>query len=62
MITIFTDTSANLPISLKRKYNISLLPLTYTVNGKDLPYADEWEPSGKNFMTQCERAPKLKPQ
>lgn len=62
MITIFTDTSANLPISLIRKYNISLLPFSYTVNGKDLPYADEWETGGKNFMTQCERAPKLKPQ
>ena len=49
MITIFTDTSANLPISLIRKYNISLLPFSYTVNGKDLPYADEWETGGKQF-------------
>ena len=33
MIKIFTDTSANLPVSLTDKYNITVLPFSYTVNG-----------------------------
>ena len=60
MITIFTDTSANLPISLIRKYNISLLPFSYTVNGKDLPYADEWETGGKKFYDAMREGAEIK--
>lgn len=60
MISIFTDTSANLPISLIRKYNISLLPFSYTVNGKELPYADEWETGGKKFYDAMREGAEIK--
>ena len=34
MIKLFTDTSANLPVSIIREYGIEVVPFSYTVNGK----------------------------
>ena len=47
MIKLFTDTSANLPVSIIREYGIEVVPFSYTVNGKEVPYSAETDFSGK---------------
>ena len=51
MTKIFTDTSANLPVSLTDKYNITVLPFSYTVNGKELPADADGEFDGAEFYS-----------
>ena len=49
MIKLFTDTSANLPLHLVRRYNITVLPFSYTVNGVEAENSAETEFDGKAF-------------
>ena len=49
MIKLFTDTSANLPVSIIREYGIGVVPFSYTVNGKEVPYSAETDFNGKAF-------------
>lgn len=49
MIKLFTDTSANLPVSIIREYGIEVVPFSYTVNGKEVPYNAETDFNGKAF-------------
>ena len=49
MIKLFTDTSANLPVSIIREYGIEVVPFSYTVNGKEVPYSAEKDFNGKAF-------------
>ena len=36
MLRLFTDTSANLPAAQLRQHNITVIPFSYTVNGKEM--------------------------
>lgn len=49
MIKLFTDTSANLPVSIIREYGIEVVPFSYTVNGKEVPYSADTDFNGKAF-------------
>ncbi len=49
MIKLFTDTSANLPLHLVQRYNITVLPFSYTVNGVEAENSAETEFDGKAF-------------
>ncbi len=49
MIKLFTDTSANLPLHLVRRYNITVLPFSYTLNGVEAENGAETEFDGKAF-------------
>lgn len=49
MIKLFTDTSANLPVSITKEYGIEVVPFSYTVNGKEVPYSAETDFNGKAF-------------
>ena len=49
MIKLFTDTSANLPVSIIREYGIEVVPFSYTINGKEVPYSAEKDFNGKAF-------------
>ena len=49
MIKIFTDTSANLPKVLIDKYNLTVIPFTYSVDGAEYGYDTEAEFDGKAF-------------
>lgn len=49
MIKLFTDTSANLPVSIIREYGVEVVPFSYTVNGKEVPYSAETDFNGKAF-------------
>ena len=49
MIKLFTDTSANLHVSIIREYRIEVVPFSYTVNGKEVPYSAETDFNGKAF-------------
>lgn len=40
MITLFTDTSANLTKNITDEYNIKVIPFGYTVNGEEISYKD----------------------
>lgn len=49
MIKLFTDTSSNLPIDLIKQHNITVIPFSYTVDGKEAIYNEETEFDGKAF-------------
>ncbi len=49
MTRLFTDTSANLPIELVQKYNLTVLPFSYTVGGKEFTPDDSSDFDGKGF-------------
>lgn len=49
MIKLFTDTSANLPIELIRKYGIKVISFEYTVNGVPAEYSAETDFDGVAF-------------
>ena len=53
MTKLFTDTSANLPLSLLTAHHIEVLPFSYTVDGKPVPYSETTDFDGKAFTTQC---------
>lgn len=49
MIQLYTDTSANLPVSLLKQYNIKIIPFSYTVNGEPADYNTIDGFDGKSF-------------
>ena len=49
MIKLFTDTSANLPVSIIKEYDIEVVPFSYTVNGKEVPYSADTDFNGRAF-------------
>lgn len=49
MTKLYTDTSANLPLSLLREYDITVIPFSYTVNGEEEDYNEETDFDGKSF-------------
>ena len=46
MLQLFTDTSANLPVALTKKYHITVIPFSYTVDGKETDYPDDTDFDG----------------
>lgn len=49
MIKLFTDTSANLPAELIKQYGISVVPFSYTVDGKEAEYDADTDFDGAAF-------------
>lgn len=49
MIKLFTDTSSNLPLKLIRRFDISVVPFSYTVDGREAAYAENTEYDGAAF-------------
>ena len=49
MLQLFTDTSANLPVALTQKYQITVVPFSYTVDGKETDYPDDADFDGAAF-------------
>ena len=49
MLQLFTDTSANLPVALTKKYHITVVPFSYTVDGKETDYPDDADFDGAAF-------------
>ena len=49
MIKLFTDTSANLPVSVIKQYGIEVVPFSYTVNGKPVHYSADADFNGRAF-------------
>ena len=38
MIKLFADTAANLSVAFTKQHNISVIPLSYSIDGKEIPY------------------------
>ncbi len=51
MIKLFTDTSANLPAELIKQHGISVVPFSYTVDGKEARYDSETDFDGAAFYS-----------
>ncbi len=49
MIKLFADTAANLPIALIKKHNVNVIPLSYSIDGNNIPYDLEHDFDGKAF-------------
>ena len=49
MIKLFTDTSANLPSEILKKYNIGVVPFTYQVDGVTAQQDPDTDFDGKKF-------------
>lgn len=59
MIRLMTDTSANLPLSLIEKYNITVLSFHLTVDGKTFPYSCKTEFDGKAYYDAMRNGAKV---
>ncbi len=60
MIRLFTDTSANLPHELIEKNQITVLPFSYTVNGKAVDYPEDRDFDGKAFYEAMRNGDEIK--
>ena len=49
MLQLFTDTSANLPVALTKQHHITVVPFSYTVDGKETDYPDDADFDGAAF-------------
>lgn len=60
MTKLYTDTSANLPLSLLREYDITVIPFSYTVNGMAEDYSEETDFDGKTFYDAMREGAEVK--
>ena len=60
MTKLYTDTSANLPLTLLREYDIAVIPFSYTVNGMAEDYNEETDFDGKAFYDAMRRGAEVK--
>ena len=49
MLKLFTDTSANLPAALLKQHHITVIPFSYTVNGREMVYPEDTDFDGAEF-------------
>ena len=49
MLQLFTDTSANLPVALTKQHHITVVPFSYTVDGKETDYPNDVDFDGAAF-------------
>ena len=49
MLRLFTDTSANLPAALLKQHHITVIPFSYTVNGREMVYPEDTDFDGAEF-------------
>lgn len=50
MLQLFTDTSANLPVALTKQHHITVVPFSYTVDGKETDYPDDVDFDGRGVL------------
>ena len=55
MLQLFTDTSANLPVALTKQHHITVVPFSYTVDGKETDYPDDADFDGAAFYGAMRR-------
>lgn len=55
MLQLFTDTSANLPVALTKQHHITVVPFSYTVDGKETDYPDDVDFDGAAFYGAMRR-------
>ena len=60
MIRLFADTASNLPVALNKKYNVNIVPLSYTMDGKEVPYDLEHDFDGKAFYDAMRNGAEMK--
>ena len=60
MLQLFTDTSANLPVALTKQHRITVVPFSYTVDGKETDYPDDVDFDGAAFYGAMRRGAVVK--
>ena len=60
MIKLFADTASNLPVALNKKYNVNIIPLSYTKDGENVPYDLEHDFDGKAFYDAMRNGAEMK--
>jgi DegV family protein with EDD domain len=60
MIRLFADTASNLPVALNKKYNVNIIPLSYTVDGVLAEYDLEHDFDGKAFYDAMRNGAEMK--
>lgn len=60
MLQLFTDTSANLPVTLTKQHHITVVPFSYTVDGKETDYPDDVDFDGAAFYGAMRRGAVVK--
>mgnify|MGYP000010139189 CR=1 FL=1 len=60
MLQLFTDTSANLPVALTKQHHITVVPFSYTVDGKETDYPDDADFDGAAFYGAMRRGAVVK--
>lgn len=60
MLQLFTDTSANLPVALTKQHHITVVPFSYTVDGRETDYPDDVDFDGAAFYGAMRRGAVVK--
>ena len=60
MLQLFTETSANLPVALTKQHHITVVPFSYTVDGKETDYPDDVDFDGAAFYGAMRRGAVVK--
>ena len=60
MIKLFADTAANLSVAFTKQHNISVIPLSYSIDGKEIPYDLEHDFDGKAFYNAMRNGADMK--
>lgn len=60
MIKLFADTAANLPVALIKKHSVNIIPLSYSMDGKEVPYDLEHDFDGKAFYDAMRNGAEMK--
>ena len=60
MLQLFTDTSAGLPVALTKQHHITVVPFSYTVDGKETDYPDDVDFDGAAFYGAMRRGAVVK--
>ncbi len=60
MIKLFADTASNLSVALNKKYNVNIVPLSYSIDGVDVQYDLERDFDGKAFYDAMRNGAEMK--
>lgn len=60
MIKLFADTASNLTVALNKKYNVNIIPLSYSMDGVDVEYDLEHDFDGKAFYDAMRNGAEMK--
>ena len=60
MIKLFADTAANLSVEMAKEYGVNIIPLSYSIDGREVEYDLEHDFDGKAFYAAMRNGAEMK--